>query len=102
MVRELATPQSAAGVVTAGANGCWYSEHGGEVHHVPAYQVNVVDTTGCGDVFHGSYAAALARGESASRAVHVASASAAIKATLPGGRQGIPGLAAVEAFLKAN
>jgi sugar/nucleoside kinase (ribokinase family) len=100
MVRELANPHRAACVVTAGANGCWYSEHGGEVHHLPAYQVNVVDTTGCGDVFHGAYAAALARGESVSRAVQVASASAALKAMCCGGREGIPNLVTVENFLK--
>jgi sulfofructose kinase len=100
MVRKIATPQRAACVVTAGANGCWYSEYGGEVYQFPAYQVNVVDTTGCGDVFHGAYTAALARGEPVSRAVQVASASAAIKATRPGGREGIPDLASVEAFLE--
>ena len=102
MVRQIANPQRAACVVTAGANGCWYSESGGEVRHFPAYQVNVVDTTGCGDVFHGTYAAALARGESVSRAVQVASASAALKATFPGGREGIPGLTAVEDFIKTH
>ncbi len=101
IVRELANPQRAACVVTDGANGCWYSEYGGAVHHFPAYKVNVVDTTGCGDVFHGVYAAALARGESVSRAVQVASASAALKATHPGGRAGIPDLASVENFLEA-
>ena len=100
MVRKIANPQRAACVVTAGANGCWYSEYGGEVYHFPAYKVNVVDTTGCGDVFHGVYAAALARGEPVSQAVQVASASAAIKATRPGGREGIPDLASVEAFLE--
>lgn len=100
MVRKIANPQTAACVVTAGADGCWYSEYGGEVHHFPAYQVNVVDTTGCGDVFHGVYAAALARGERVSQAVQVASASAAIKATRPGGREGSPDLASVEAFLE--
>jgi sulfofructose kinase len=101
MVREIANPQRAACVVTAGANGCWYSEYGGEVHHFPAYKVNVIDTTGCGDVFHGVYAAALARGETVSRAVQVASASAALKATRPGGREGIPNLASVEAFMES-
>jgi sulfofructose kinase len=100
MVRKIANPQITACVVTAGTNGCWYSEYGGEVHHFPAYKVNVVDTTGCGDVFHGVYAASLARGEIVSRAVQVASASAAIKATRPGGREGIPDLASVEAFLE--
>ena len=102
MVRKIANPQRAACVVTAGANGCWYSEYGGEVYHFPAYKVNVVDTTGCGDVFHGVYAAALVRGEPVSQAVQVASASAAIKATRPGGRAGIPDLASVEAFLETH
>lgn len=100
MVWELASPQRAACVVTAGAQGCWYSEYGGIVYHFPAYRVNVVDTTGCGDVFHGVYAAALARGESVSRAVQLASASAALKATHPGGREGIPDLVSVEKFIK--
>jgi sugar/nucleoside kinase (ribokinase family) len=102
MVYELSNPQRATCVVTDGANGCWYSEHGGIVHHFPAYQVPVVDTTGCGDVFHGAYAAALARGESVSKSVQVASASAALKATCRGGREGIPNLATVEDFLKLN
>ena len=48
-------------VVTAGDEGCWYCD-GGESRHVPAFTVDVVDTTGCGDVFHGVYAAALAEG----------------------------------------
>ncbi len=100
MVQKIANPRRAACVVTAGANGCWYSEYGGKVRHFPAYKVNVVDTTGCGDVFHGVYAAALARGEPVSQAIRVASASAAIKATHPGGRAGIPDLASVKAFLE--
>lgn len=99
MVRALTYPERAACIVTAGDKGCWYSEHGGEVFHFPAFSVKVVDTTGCGDVFHGAYAAALARGETVNRAVKVASATAALKATHPGGREGIPGLATVENFL---
>jgi len=49
-------------VATAGADGAWYGEDEGDVRHQPAFAVEVVDTTGCGDVFHGAYASALARG----------------------------------------
>ncbi|MGH2547785.1 MAG: PfkB family carbohydrate kinase, partial [Thermomicrobiales bacterium] len=49
--------------VTVGTDGCWYRSAGdSRSSHLPAYQVQVVDTTGCGDVFHGAYASALARG----------------------------------------
>lgn len=102
MVWALSGPRRAACVVTWGEKGCWFAERDGEVHQQPAYPVRVVDTTGCGDVFHGAYAAAITRGESVRRAVKIASASAALKATLPGGRQGIPDLETVERFLTAQ
>jgi sulfofructose kinase len=86
--------------VTAGDRGCWYAGRGGEVHHLPAYRVPVVDTTGCGDVFHGAYAAMVSFGESVDRAIEVASAAAALKATKPGGRAGIPDRESVERFLR--
>ena len=77
-------------VVTAGALGCWYCLGDGAAIHVPALQVKVVDTTGCGDVFHGAYAASLARGESIPRSIQIATVTAGIKASYPGGRNGIP------------
>lgn len=86
-------------VVTAGERGCWYAVKGETARHEPGFRVEVVDTTGCGDVFHGSYAAALARGESIQQAVRMANASAALKATRLGGRQGIPKLEALNRFL---
>ena len=89
-------------VVTAGEKGCWYSENGAPAVHVPGFRVEVVDTTGCGDVFHGAYAAAIARGEEIASAVMLANASAAIKATRPGGRMGIPDLVAVRKYLSGN
>lgn len=98
----LARSGRACCAVTAGAAGCWYAEAGGPVHHFPAFSVHVVDTTGCGDVFHGAYAAALARGERIERAIQVATAAAGMKATQPGGRPGIPTWAAVESFLAAR
>ena len=37
------------------------------MQHGPAIEATVVDTTGCGDVFHGAYAATLAAGEMSRR-----------------------------------
>ncbi|WP_319633401.1 carbohydrate kinase family protein [Paenibacillus psychroresistens] len=39
--------------VTQGSEGCYYRFHQ-QVGHVPAFQVNAVDTTGAGDAFFGS------------------------------------------------
>lgn len=104
MVRSLRTPAHAACVVTAGEDGCWYAtrETGDEVKHFPAFKVQAVDTTGCGDVFHGAYAASIARGTPIENALAVASATAGLKATRPGGRSGIPDRAAVEQFLRQH
>jgi sulfofructose kinase len=98
----LARPDRACSAVTAGAQGCWYSERGGPVRYYPAYRVEVVDTTGCGDVFHGAYAASIARGERVEGAIRIATAAAGLKATQPGGRAGIPDRATVEQFLKTG
>jgi sugar/nucleoside kinase (ribokinase family) len=102
MARALSRDDRACCVVTAGERGCWYSERGGRVRHCPASKVQVVDTTGCGDVFHGAYAACIARGGSVDTAVRIATAAAGIKATQPGGRAGIPDRAAIDRFLKEN
>ena len=71
------------------------------IHH-PAFPVKVVDTTGCGDVFHGAYAAGLVLGMTLSERVRVASAAAALKAVRAGGQEGIPNLDTVQAFLKGE
>jgi sulfofructose kinase len=101
-VRSLASSQRACCVVTVGDQGCWYSEWGGEAYHFPAFSVPVVDTTGCGDVFHGAYAASLSCGKEIRSTIEFASAAAAIKATQPGGRAGIPTRSQVEEFLRGK
>jgi len=87
--------------VTWGKQGVWYlsKENPGEVRRQEAFLVETVDTTGCGDVFHGAYASALARGLTCPERIRLAAAAAAIKATQPGGQRGIPTLPVVEAFL---
>jgi sulfofructose kinase len=99
-VRALSGAERACCVVTAGNRGCWYSQRGGQVQHVPALEVEVVDTTGCGDVFHGAYAASLTQGESVDQAVRVATVAAGLKATQPGGRSGIPDRATIDQYLE--
>ena len=90
--------------VTCGADGAWWVERAApdRARHQPACAVPVVDTTGCGDVFHGAYAAALVRGLPAEARVRYAAAAAALKATQPGGQAGIPTSGEVEAFLLAQ
>lgn len=86
-----------AAVTRGGKGTLWLDEHG--FHHLPSFAVEVVDTTGAGDVFHGAYALAMAEGQSVARAMRFASAVAALKCTRQGGRAGIPTRAEVDAFL---
>jgi ribokinase len=97
-VRELARTGRICTAATDGPNGCWFMT-GGTVQHQPAFQVEVVDTTGCGDVFHGAYAAAIARNLTPELAIRHAAGTAALSATQRGGQAGIPSLKAVEQFM---
>lgn len=71
-----------------------------EVIHAPAFEVEAVDTTGAGDVFHGGYIYGLLNGWSLRDTIIFASALAAMKCTKIGGRAGIPRLSEVMKFLK--
>jgi sugar/nucleoside kinase (ribokinase family) len=103
VVLGLAGAERACTAVTDGERGCWFSEgDGGEVRHMPAFSVNVVDTTGCGDVFHGAYAAGVVWGWSVEQSIRFASAAAALKATKPGAQLGAPNRVAVERFLEVT
>jgi sugar/nucleoside kinase (ribokinase family) len=83
--------QHSAVVVTDGENGAWYREATTDhVVHVPSFPVDVVDTSGCGDVFHGIYALAIGEGRGVGEAVVRASAAGALAATGRGGRGRIP------------
>ena len=90
-------------VVTCGEQGGYYrAADAEEVRHFAAFAVRTVDTTGCGDVFHGAYAAALARGLALTERLRFAAAAAALKATQPGAQKGIPTRGEVEAFLASR
>ena len=72
-------------------DGVWFRDATrAECQHQPSFDVPVVDTTGCGDVFHGAYAVALARGFDTVERVRFAAAAGAICATGRGGRGRLP------------
>ena len=88
--------------ITDGVRGSWFQTRGGEVFHQPAFCVpHVVDTTGCGDVFHGAFLFSRSRGDSWSSCARFASAAAAINATGLGGRGHLATYEEVEAFLQS-
>ena len=64
------------------------------------FQVPVVDTTGCGDVFHAGYLYGLLAGWPLARRCEFANAAAALKCRELGGRAGIPTLEELERFLE--
>ncbi len=77
--------------ITDGANGSWFREKGGSDFFQPAFPVEpVIDTTGCGDVFHGAFLSELARGMTSEKCAEFASAAAALSATDLGGRGKLP------------
>lgn len=85
--------------VTAGAEGTYWLV-GGELAHEPAVVVEAVDTLGAGDVFHGAFALAHARGYALRGTIAFASAVAALKCTRFGGRSGIPTQHELDTFLE--
>ena len=104
-VDRLWSPDRHTVAVTRGVGGCWFRSVEGvaDVAHQPAFPIAaVVDTTGCGDVFHGVYAAALAHRVGATEGIRLASAAAALKAAAKGGQAGIPRRDVIDALLAAN
>lgn len=86
--------------VTCGERGSWFATSDGAEFHVPAFEVKVIDTTGAGDVFHGTFAFGLAQDWDAVRCARFASAVAALKCTKLGGRTGIPTYDEAEALIR--
>lgn len=85
--------------VTDGLRGSWVSSRDGTPFHQRAFQVEVVDTTGCGDCYHGAFLSGLCLGLDLRSTAALASAAAALNARKLGGRQGLPTLLEVQAFL---
>ena len=97
-VREMG-PRHAG--VTLGARGYLWNDGAGP-RQIPGFKVDVVDTTGAGDAFHGAFTLALVEGHETSVCARFACAAAAMKCTRLGSRAGLPKRRELEAFLSAN
>jgi sulfofructose kinase len=97
-VRELG-PHHAG--VTLGAKGYLWTDGDG-YHQIAGFPVDVVDTTGAGDAFHGAFTLALVEGMDTAQCVRFACATAAMKCMRLGSRAGLPKRRDVEAFLAAH
>lgn len=87
-------------LVTLGADGAlWRDQQKGEVLHIPARATEVVDTTGAGDCFIGTVAAALSEGMERKQAMERASVAASIQVSRHGAAQAMPTRAEVDAAL---
>jgi len=88
-------------ILTQGEKGC-LGKVGNETFQVPGYHIDVIDTTGCGDVFHGAFVFGLLKDWDISYTARFANAVAALKCTKLGGRTGIPNLAQTQEFMKKH
>jgi ribokinase len=91
---------AAAVVLTLGAGGVFLASADIRAH-VPAFQVEAVDTTAAGDVFCGALAVALVEGRPLTDAARFAGAAAALCVTRLGAQPSVPTRAEIEQFLQS-
>ncbi|MCM3743872.1 ribokinase [Sporosarcina luteola] len=85
-------------ILTKGNEGVSYFQEGKETN-IPAYTIDVVDTTGAGDSFNAGFAVALGQGLSVEAACQYGNAVAALSTTKLGAQTGMPTATEVQAFL---
>jgi ribokinase len=76
-------------IITQGPKGGFICDGNDCLYYKP-FPVEVIDTNGAGDTFHGAFIAGLVKGMKVADAVDFASAVAAIKCTHFGAREGLP------------
>jgi ribokinase len=73
----------------------------GALHRVPAFEVQVRDTTAAGDAFNGAFAVGLMRGLSPQDSARMASAAAALSVTRPGAQPSMANQQELDAFVSS-
>ena len=75
--------------VTLGSQGVYWIDKG-RVYHCSAPDINVVETNGAGDVFHGSFARFIHANKTIQESIELATAAASLKCSRSGGIRAIP------------
>jgi sugar/nucleoside kinase (ribokinase family) len=89
-------------VLTLGADGAYYHDREGVTFHMPAFDVAVKCTCGCGDAFNAGFAVGLVKGFDIESTVRFAQATAALNATGLGSQAGVASFEHTAAFLRAT
>lgn len=82
---------------TWGDDGVYWQDEDDQ-HHMPAFDIEAVDTTGAGDAFHGAFALGLARGMKLRDNLRRSSATAALTCLQSGARSALPRIGRVDAL----
>ena len=88
-------------VLTMGGNGSWYADRDGRDERIPAFRVDVADTTAAGDAFTGALAVAWGEGRDLLEAVRWANAAGAACVRKVGASNSLPTRADIDALCYA-
>ncbi|MBN2510961.1 MAG: carbohydrate kinase family protein [Spirochaetales bacterium] len=86
-------------VITRGAQGAWFYGPEDGYGHVRGLDIEAVDTTGAGDIFHGAFTYCTGQGLSFVQALVYANAAAGLSCKKQGGSSSIPALTEVQSFI---
>lgn len=89
-------------ILTLGAQGAMYRDAQGTKIDIPAFEIDVVCTCGCGDCFNGGFATGLHLGRDLSDSIRIAQASSAQNATGLGSQAGVVDLEGTLNFMQTT
>lgn len=89
-------------ILTLGAQGAMYRDAQGVRIDIPAFDIDVVCTCGCGDCFNGGFATGLHLGQDLADSIRIAQASSAQNATGLGSQAGVVDLERTLHFMQST
>lgn len=98
----LLTKGASAVILTLGADGAMYRDQQGKAFDIPAFDIDVVCTCGCGDCFNAGFATGIHLGKSVEDSVRLGQAASAQNATGLGSQAGVKDLASTVGFMEST